>query len=87
MVATANKRVVIFLPLEYIPFRLWKLVVSLLVDDSIDVKTSMAAGLSKVFQVLTHGEETTCMLMPNKTKHHVLGILKIRSLNVDNCHH
>lgn len=42
---------------ENLTFRLWKVIVSLLIDDSVEVKDSMATSLCNITQSISEGKE------------------------------
>ena len=41
---------------ENLTFRLWKVIVSLLIDDSVEVKNSMATSLCNIMQSISEGK-------------------------------
>ena len=43
---------------ENITFRVWKVIINLLMDDSVEVKVSMASGLSNIMQSLGKGNRS-----------------------------
>lgn len=48
---------------ENLTFRLWKVIVSLLIDDSVEVKDSMATSLCNITQSISEGKEHDCAFL------------------------
>ena len=53
--------------LENLTFRIWKVIVSLLIDDSVEVKVSMATGLCNIMQSIAQGKIPAHFLLERKS--------------------
>jgi hypothetical protein len=60
--------------LENLTFRLWKVIINLLLDDSVQVKHFMAAGLSNILQSTTPGRISKQFLTPSTIPRRLSGI-------------